>query len=701
MTGDNNNMKKSKTLIYAMLLTMLSSCAIKNKEVNNSSSTNSSSIASSNISSNSSSSSFSSSSSSNHVPTHTYSIFDYSELNDGTIKIEGLNTIVKDITIPDEIKGKKVTILNGGFIGSSSTVETIYIGKNITQLDTSTNGYDGIKFSTDNSGLPNLRKVEVDKENQTFMSINNCILTKNPDIENKIYLVYACKGAIVPSNISNLVIGNRAFGRSNIEVLTIPSNVISFMPNAFTLNYSLNTIISTNDKFEVINGCVVQGNEVIGGAANVTELPKKEGIDTVRDEAFFGSGINSIYIPNTYTTLGKMSFYGSEISSVTFESNSKIKKLGSSFNFTKKLVSFTFPDNYETVDVRDLNGSFVQTVVISKSVKEFNGLENAMNVSTIKVNSSNPYFKTNYSHLVIKNDSTLVYSCMNSLTIYTDIKAFSNHCFYYSPLTKNISFDSATSIDQDSFYNGALFDCNLDSFSFPNKFSTSISSFSKRVFKNSTIGTLTTPTGTDFTTFNNNMILGATIKNLKITSNITHIDYNAFGSEEGNLSKIDDISIPSDSENKSELLYQEGLVYTSRNGGYYIEGWVKTKTKESASLADTVIGYSQYAFANSDIAQITISKTVTSFGAYAFKNCKKLKTLTILSKSFSKDTPIFMGSDGISIDNLNFAFTKDEFLEKFPTKESFLHDFLYDIFVPKTVSLNNTNYTDIDSIWQK
>ena len=190
------------------------------------------------------------------------------------------------------------------------------------------------------SGCSGLTSIIVDKKNPKYDSRNNC----NAIIETRTNeLIVGCKNTVIPGNVTS--IGKSAFwGCSGLTSITIPNSVTSIgviafeycsgltsitIPNsvtsigegAFSRCSGLTSIIvdKNNPKYDSRNNCnaiiETRTNELIVGCKN-TVIP---GNVTSIGSAFFGcSGLTSITIPNSVTSIGTSAFYGcSGLTSVT------------------------------------------------------------------------------------------------------------------------------------------------------------------------------------------------------------------------------------------------------------------------------------------------------------------------------------------------------------------------------------------------
>jgi len=126
------------------------------------------------------------------------------------------------VVIPDNV-------LNIGRSAFSNCLKLseIYIGKGVR-------GIDQYAFAN----CPNVEKISVNQENQTFHSVNNCVINTN-----KKELVFGCKESLIPQDESVTSIGYGAFyGCTLLESISIPEGVVIIDSRAFQECTKLKTI---------------------------------------------------------------------------------------------------------------------------------------------------------------------------------------------------------------------------------------------------------------------------------------------------------------------------------------------------------------------------------------------------------------------------------------------------------------------------
>lgn len=169
-----------------------------------------------------------------------------------------------EITIPDEIDGKKVTVIKNFSLFNTDTLQKITIGKNVREIGDwaltnnksmkefvvdELNEYftavDGVLFSKDKKTLicyPTAKNVEIDRYGQTSDTTTYVVPEGTEHINNRAF--YRCgylTSVSLPSTIKT--IGEMAFHRCEImENFVFPEGLEKIGKDAFTYCYGLTDI---------------------------------------------------------------------------------------------------------------------------------------------------------------------------------------------------------------------------------------------------------------------------------------------------------------------------------------------------------------------------------------------------------------------------------------------------------------------------
>lgn len=216
----------------------------------------------------------------------------------GEITIAGYtdSTLIHEITIPDEIDGKPVTKVGAQGVVNAENLYTIYIGKNVREIDTW--GFTNLQgLGADEYGK-NGKGFVVDPENPYFTSVDGVLFNK--DMTELIYYPVR-KGADIDNKM-------------NVEsyaTYVIPEGVKSIRGKAFYHCYYLREVILPSTLENIGEMAFFKCSEMASPL-----LP--EGLKTIGKDAFSYcnrtddgdiKGFTTITIPSTVESIGDYAFY--------------------------------------------------------------------------------------------------------------------------------------------------------------------------------------------------------------------------------------------------------------------------------------------------------------------------------------------------------------------------------------------------------
>ena len=153
-----------------------------------------------------------------------------------------------------------------------------------------------------------IESIEVDAKNQTFYSIQNCLIEKKCKC-----LVLGCKNSVMPSDCSIEIIGQGAFrGCKDLTVVYVPKSVIVIGDFAFSScpNIDHFQIEADHPKYEVVSNCLIdrENQTIVCGCKN-SIIPCSGEITTIGKAAFDGCvDLTSVSIPLCVTEILDFAF---------------------------------------------------------------------------------------------------------------------------------------------------------------------------------------------------------------------------------------------------------------------------------------------------------------------------------------------------------------------------------------------------------
>ncbi len=201
----------------------------------------------------------------------------YTVKEDGTLELTTVTNRegAKEFTTEDE-NGRAVTSIAHHPFEWDESIETVYIGKDVTEL-----------YGESFVNLRALKKFDVAQENESFTAVDGVLYTK--DMKTLLCVPKAYEGTefTVPEAVEE--IGRSAFSDCKFEKVLLPEGLKSIGSMAFLKAESLKEILS------------YKGDETYAS------LP--EGLESIGTDAFnYASGLTYLYLPESIKTIGAYSF---------------------------------------------------------------------------------------------------------------------------------------------------------------------------------------------------------------------------------------------------------------------------------------------------------------------------------------------------------------------------------------------------------
>lgn len=255
------------------------------------------------------------------VQAETDGVYEYEVLEDGTIKITDYTGDYKELTIPDEIDGKTVTVIGENAFTSQFMLETVTIGDMVTSIEKS--AFEGCTF---------LETVTIGDSVTVIgeSAFNNCGKLENVIWGDSVTTIgdsafFDCDsltGVDFPDSLTS--IGYKAFANGGLESIEIEEHVTYIGEDAFA-NSSYMKTIYVDCSGEVGKGAfqncyfleeVIIGENVtsIGTVAfhnnsNLAKVTIGENVTTIGDRVFeHAVSLKSVVIPAGVTSIGERAF---------------------------------------------------------------------------------------------------------------------------------------------------------------------------------------------------------------------------------------------------------------------------------------------------------------------------------------------------------------------------------------------------------
>ena len=191
---------------------------------------------------------------------------------------------VKHLVISDTVE-----IVGNEIVPSCANLESVYFGKNVHEMGTS--------WAFAYKSHENFVSLEVSPENETYISIGNCIIERATK-----KLVHGCKTSVIPDDGSVEVIGRRAFLQiKGLKSITIPESVKVIENQAFMCCRNLEGIVLPKGLQELgegvfsscsmlasvdLNGYTLIPKQTFYFCRRLSELKGSEDITEIGESAF-------------------------------------------------------------------------------------------------------------------------------------------------------------------------------------------------------------------------------------------------------------------------------------------------------------------------------------------------------------------------------------------------------------------------------
>ena len=459
------------------------------------------------------------------------------------------------------------------------------------------------------SSCDSLEKIEVDKNNPIYRSVNNCLINTQTKA-----LVLGCINSVIPADGSVTKIGTKAFETVRFTNITIPEGITEIGKEAFAWCMMLESI-TIPDSVKIIGDLAFSDCE----RAKTVKLGK--GVESIGNGAFYCCFlITEIELPQSLKYLGGSAFANSRIKSLVIPDGVKLPEgahnMFASYNYLESIV---LPSGIESF------GSWF-----------FGGCENLKSItipSSVKVIGDYAFYGCrSLKEIIIPEGVTEIgegafKQCtgITSIVVPESVKSIGNKAFAGCTELVSITLPSSiTEISASSFSECA----KLQSINIPN----GVTSIGSYAFRSCTsLESLTLPDSVKRIgeyAFNG----CSALKDIDLGEGLESIETWAFE----NCTSLKQIEFPESMKEIVKYAFVRSGLESIRipNGIKRINDGVfgACASLKDVSLPEglTEIGYNAFSYCTS-LETLVIPNTVTMIGGGVFGNCTALKSLTIPS----------------------------------------------------------------------
>ena len=237
----------------------------------------------------------------NYVTVKTYRDFEYSILDDGTVKITDYTGSDSKLVIPSTIDGKKVTSIGGYAFEYCTSLTSITIPNSVTSIgDWAFDECASLTSITIPDSVTSIGDSAFEYcKSLTSITIPNSVTSIG---DTAFYNCISLTSITIPNSVTS--IGHAAFGYcTSLTSITIPNSVTSIGESAFFDCTSLASITIPNSVTRI-------GNDAFCYCTSLTSITIPNSVTSIGHAAFgYCTSLTSITIPNSVTSIGYDAFY--------------------------------------------------------------------------------------------------------------------------------------------------------------------------------------------------------------------------------------------------------------------------------------------------------------------------------------------------------------------------------------------------------
>ena len=256
------------------------------------------------------------------------------------------------------------------------------------------------------SNCPSLENILVSADNPSYVSINNCCLSK--DLRK---LIFGCRSSIIPEGIS--MIEESAFeGCVGLTSIVMPEGVKEIGWDAFSGCTGLTNIVIPDSVTEINEGAFF-------GCTSLTSIVIPKGVTEIGESAFSGcTGLTGVVIPEGVTEISMNVFRDcTGLTGVVIPEG--VKEIGyGAFSGCTGLTNIVIPNSVTVIMSSAFSGCTGLTgIVIPEGVTEIDcgAFGGCTNLTTISVSVDNPSYVSINNCCLSKDLRRLIFGCRSSI----------------------------------------------------------------------------------------------------------------------------------------------------------------------------------------------------------------------------------------------------------------------------------------------
>ena len=547
------------------------------------------------------------------------------------------NWFSENNSIQEVVIGDEVTSIGSSAFYRCSGLTSVTIPNSVTSIGWSAfRGCSGLTSVTiPNSvtsiggcafrGCSGLTSIVVESGNTVYDSRDNCnAIVKTSSNE----LIFGCQNTTIPNSVTSIY--NAFYGCSGLTSITIPNSVTSIGDEAFYgtgwYNAQPDGILYLDNWLLGYKGAKPTGELLINdrtkgiagdaftGCSGLTSVTIPNSVTSIGESAFYGcSGLTSVVIGSGVTSIGNNAFYGTNLKKTIwltntppsgYYSSSKMNYVSSDqFNISNKVV-YKFLSSYFEVDG-------IRYVPVSPSERTCDAIDCVYDETAANTNIPST---VTYNGITLSVQKVQPYTCYANKYIQTLNWDFNNeipdYTFYGCSNMKSMTLgNSITNIGDYAFYG-----CS--------------SLLSVKIPDATTILNHYLFAGCESLS---QIVIPKTLKAIKdyVFQGCTGVKELTIADREDELKLGNNGSFPLFADCPLESVYIGGdITYnTSKDNGY--SPFYRNTTLKTVEITDRETEISDYEFYGcTSLQSFTVGDGVKKFGDWAFSGCSSLKSLS-------------------------------------------------------------------------